>query len=91
MELKELQGRMQGDVTNFGDASYENLRRALVWNQLVPERHRAVGMDRDAEFTERSRSGSQRSVGELLQETNSTERIVGQLGKAVGNDAGTLY
>jgi hypothetical protein len=21
------------------DASYENLRRALVWNQLVPERH----------------------------------------------------
>jgi FAD/FMN-containing dehydrogenase len=39
MELKELQGRIQGDVTNFGDASYENLRRALVWNQLVPERH----------------------------------------------------
>ena len=39
MELKDLQGRMQGDVTNFGDASYENLRRALVWNQLVPERH----------------------------------------------------
>jgi hypothetical protein len=52
---------------------------------------RAVGKGRDAEFTERSRSGSQRSVGELLQETKSTERIVGQLGKAVGNDAGTLY
>jgi hypothetical protein len=39
MELEELHGRIQGDVTKFGDAGYETLRRTMVWNQLVPERH----------------------------------------------------
>ena len=39
MELEELHGRIQGYVTKFGDAGYETLRRAMVWNQLVPERH----------------------------------------------------
>ena len=39
MELEELHGRIQGDITKFGDAGYESLRRAMVWNQLVPERY----------------------------------------------------
>ena len=38
MELRELQARIQGSVTNSANINYENLRRAMVWNQLVPER-----------------------------------------------------
>jgi FAD/FMN-containing dehydrogenase len=38
MELKNLQNRIQGSVTNLTDVSYESLRRSLVWNQLAPDR-----------------------------------------------------
>jgi FAD/FMN-containing dehydrogenase len=39
VELKELRSRIEGGVTNSADTSYESLRRAMVWNQLVPERY----------------------------------------------------
>jgi FAD/FMN-containing dehydrogenase len=39
MELNDLQSRIRGSVTSFGDAGYESARAAVVWNQLVPARH----------------------------------------------------
>jgi FAD/FMN-containing dehydrogenase len=35
---KELQARIEGTVTNTSDSHYESLRRATVWNRLVPDR-----------------------------------------------------
>src|ERR1700737_2568963 len=42
MELEELQRRIHGGVTNSTDTTYESMRRAIVWNQLVPERYPRV-------------------------------------------------
>ena len=42
MELEELQRRIHGGVTNSADTTYESIRRAIVWNQPVPERHPRV-------------------------------------------------
>jgi FAD/FMN-containing dehydrogenase len=39
VELTELRSRIEGRVTNSADISYESLRGAMVWNQLVPERY----------------------------------------------------
>lgn len=39
MEVKELQSRIEGKVTTAGDAGYEQLRREIIWNQLLPTRH----------------------------------------------------
>ncbi|MGH8014117.1 MAG: FAD-binding oxidoreductase [Candidatus Binataceae bacterium] len=38
MELTELRNRIRGDVMTSVDAGYEDLRRSMVWNQLVPQR-----------------------------------------------------
>jgi FAD/FMN-containing dehydrogenase len=35
---KELQFRIEGTVTSSTDSNYESLRRAMVWNQLAPDR-----------------------------------------------------
>jgi hypothetical protein len=35
---KALQGQVAGKVTAIGDPAYEDLRRALVWNELAPAR-----------------------------------------------------
>ena len=35
---KALQGQVAGKVTAMGDPAYEDLRRALVWNELAPAR-----------------------------------------------------
>src|ERR1700737_1872564 len=42
MELEELQRRIHGGVMNSTDTTYESMRRAIVWNQLVPERYPRV-------------------------------------------------
>lgn len=39
MEFKELQSRIEGNVTTSADAGYENLRRGIIWNQLTPARY----------------------------------------------------
>jgi len=39
MEVKELQSRIEGEVTTATDAKYENLRREIIWNQLTPARY----------------------------------------------------
>jgi FAD/FMN-containing dehydrogenase len=39
VELNELRSRIEGGVMNSADISYESLRRAMVWNQLVPDRY----------------------------------------------------
>ena len=38
MDLSPLRTRIRGTVTVPADAGYENLRRSMVWNLLVPER-----------------------------------------------------
>jgi FAD/FMN-containing dehydrogenase len=38
VNLKELQSRIEGKVTSAADIDYESVRRAMVWNQLVPDR-----------------------------------------------------
>lgn len=38
MNPKELQSRIEGTVTSSTDTHYESLRRAMVWNQLAPDR-----------------------------------------------------
>jgi FAD/FMN-containing dehydrogenase len=38
MDLKELQSRVTGTITIASDSHYERMRRAMVWNRLVPER-----------------------------------------------------
>jgi FAD/FMN-containing dehydrogenase len=38
MELTELRRRIRGNVTSTDDGGYEALRRAMVWNRLVPQR-----------------------------------------------------
>jgi FAD/FMN-containing dehydrogenase len=38
LELKELQSRIEGSVTRSTDADYESARRAIVWNQVIPDR-----------------------------------------------------
>src|SRR5262249_47259319 len=35
---KELQSLVVGPVTSSTDDNYESLRRAMVWNQLAPDR-----------------------------------------------------
>jgi FAD/FMN-containing dehydrogenase len=35
---KELQFRIKGTVTSFADSGYVDVRRAMVWNQLTPDR-----------------------------------------------------
>jgi FAD/FMN-containing dehydrogenase len=42
MNLKALQSRIEGKVTVVTDAGYEQLRRALIWNQLTPMRYPQV-------------------------------------------------
>ena len=39
MDVKELQRRIEGEVTTATDARYENLRREMIWNQLTPARY----------------------------------------------------
>ena len=39
MNVNELQSRIDGKVTTATDASYENLRRGMIWNQLTPTRY----------------------------------------------------
>jgi FAD/FMN-containing dehydrogenase len=39
MEVKELQSRIEGQVTTSTDAGYENLRCGIIWNQLTPARY----------------------------------------------------
>jgi len=39
MDVKELQNRIEGEVTTLTAAGYEDLRRELVWNQLKPARY----------------------------------------------------
>ena len=38
MDLAMLRSRVEGELTTPTDSSYENLRRALIWNQFVPNR-----------------------------------------------------
>jgi len=38
VNAKELQFRIEGKVTSSSDNDYESLRRAMVWNQLAPDR-----------------------------------------------------
>jgi len=38
MNLEDLQRRIQGGITTSTDTTYDSVRRAIVWNQLVPER-----------------------------------------------------
>lgn len=38
MEVKELQRCIEGKVTNATDVGYEQLRREMIWNQLMPTR-----------------------------------------------------
>jgi FAD/FMN-containing dehydrogenase len=42
VEFDELRPHVKGRVTNSTDARYESLRRSMVWNQMVPERHPSV-------------------------------------------------
>jgi FAD/FMN-containing dehydrogenase len=42
MELAELRNRIRGNVTVRSDAGYENRRRSVVWNGLVPRRYPRV-------------------------------------------------
>lgn len=44
MNVKALQGRIQGKVTTATDSEYENLRQGLVWNRLTPGRYPQVVM-----------------------------------------------
>ncbi|MBV8452276.1 MAG: FAD-binding oxidoreductase [Deltaproteobacteria bacterium] len=39
MDIKELRSRVTGAITTADDSHYERLRRSMVWNQLVPQRH----------------------------------------------------
>jgi FAD/FMN-containing dehydrogenase len=39
MDVTELQGRIAGTATAATDLGYEDLRRALIWNQLTPARY----------------------------------------------------
>jgi len=39
VDLKELRSRVTGAITTSEDSHYERLRRSMVWNQLVPQRH----------------------------------------------------
>ena len=39
MDVKELQSRIEGEVTAATDAGYENLRREMSWNQLALARY----------------------------------------------------
>jgi FAD/FMN-containing dehydrogenase len=39
VDLKELRSRVTGAITTSDDSHYERLRRSMVWNQLVPQRH----------------------------------------------------
>ena len=39
METKALQARVEGKVTRATDDGYEQLRRAMTWNQLTPARY----------------------------------------------------
>jgi FAD/FMN-containing dehydrogenase len=39
MEAKELQSRIEGKVTIATDPGYEQLRREMTWNQLMPMRY----------------------------------------------------
>jgi FAD/FMN-containing dehydrogenase len=49
VEFKELGAHVQGRVTNSTDISYESLRRSMIWNQLVPERHPRIIVEADDE------------------------------------------
>jgi FAD/FMN-containing dehydrogenase len=39
MQVKELQSRIEGNLTTRTDSGYENLRRQIIWNQLTPPRY----------------------------------------------------
>jgi FAD/FMN-containing dehydrogenase len=39
MQVKELQSRIEGNLTNRPDPGYETLRRQIIWNQLTPARY----------------------------------------------------
>lgn len=39
MDVQTLRRHIRGEVVQRSDASYEAVRRALVWNELKPERH----------------------------------------------------
>src|SRR5688572_28810185 len=39
MEVNELQSRIEGKVTTAADAGYEQIRREIICNQLLPTRH----------------------------------------------------
>ncbi len=42
VDLKDLRSRVTGAITTSEDSHYERLRRAMIWNQLVPERRPRV-------------------------------------------------
>lgn len=42
MDVKELQSRLEGEVTLATDPGYDDLRRGLIWNQLTPPRYPRV-------------------------------------------------
>jgi FAD/FMN-containing dehydrogenase len=42
IDLRELRSRVTGAITTSEDSHYEQLRRSMVWNQLVPSRRPAI-------------------------------------------------